>query len=237
MQKKLIILSGPSGIGKTALLKAFNRHYPDVKYRKAVLITSRPPREDKGEIHGISFYFLPRGVIASLKSENLLVGPVRTDLQAVDMEQIEEIFWGHTLIIADMYPTLGSKVADWKTSHPTLLFDIKTIALVPGTINRIGALALASDKTPEEYAYDLVKRYQILRGDKDTAKIEDRAKSAYSELEMMSNYSDIIINNTPEGAMVDKEIDGKTIQARAWEDPMAEEPLRVLKEFADIVLA
>ncbi len=50
----LIILSGPSGAGKTTLRKALQRRIPDLQF--SVSWTTRPPR--KGEIDGRDYRFV-----------------------------------------------------------------------------------------------------------------------------------------------------------------------------------
>jgi len=50
----LIVLSGPSGVGKDAVLTAFKEHSPDV--RRCVTITSRVPREC--EVDGEDYHFV-----------------------------------------------------------------------------------------------------------------------------------------------------------------------------------
>lgn len=231
MRKKMVILSGPSGIGKSPLLKAFKRHHPGVKYCKLVLTTSRPPRPD--ERHGIDFYFESRGLIGMMGNDrNFITGPVRTDLQAIDMCQLEEILGLNDLVIADMYPTLGTKVAEWQAKYSSGHFDTVTIGMVPGTMDEIAYQAALKRKTPQLFILDLIAYYQILRGDSDKAKIADRAKSAYAEIEMMADYTHHLINHTPEG-----EASSVVAEKMAWDDPLDEEPARVLKEFAEIVLA
>lgn len=42
--KKLIVLSGPSGVGKTPLLKALRRVHPEIAFGTLTLYISRKPR-------------------------------------------------------------------------------------------------------------------------------------------------------------------------------------------------
>ncbi|NLN17910.1 MAG: guanylate kinase [Firmicutes bacterium] len=50
----LVVLSGPSSVGKDTLLEAVLGHIPDMVY--SVSATTRPPRP--GERHGVDYYFL-----------------------------------------------------------------------------------------------------------------------------------------------------------------------------------
>src|SRR4051812_41797859 len=51
----LIVLSGPSGVGKSTVLRSLVSHFPD-DLRLSISATTRPPRP--GEVNGIDYYFL-----------------------------------------------------------------------------------------------------------------------------------------------------------------------------------
>lgn len=53
---KLVILSGPSGVGKDTVLEAWKEKEPRVE--RVVAYTTRAPRP--GEVHGIDYHFVPR---------------------------------------------------------------------------------------------------------------------------------------------------------------------------------
>lgn len=56
MKNKLLVISGPSGVGKGTLVKALKARRPDVT--ESVSCTTRAPR--KGETHGKEYFFLSR---------------------------------------------------------------------------------------------------------------------------------------------------------------------------------
>lgn len=53
---KLIVLTGPSGVGKGTLLRSLLKRHPELYL--SVSVTTRAPR--KGEIHGKHYYFIDR---------------------------------------------------------------------------------------------------------------------------------------------------------------------------------
>ena len=56
----MTVLSGPSGVGKDAVLAAVRRRHPDVWVSTSV--TTRPPRPT--ETHGVEYHFVSRDGVA-----------------------------------------------------------------------------------------------------------------------------------------------------------------------------
>ncbi len=56
MTGRLIVLTGPSGVGKGTLLKALLERHPELYL--SISATTRLPRE--GEVEGVHYYFYPR---------------------------------------------------------------------------------------------------------------------------------------------------------------------------------
>ena len=61
MTGRLVILSGPSGVGKDTVLDAWHAHNPRVQ--RVVAATTRAPRE--GEVDGVDYIFLSREAFLS----------------------------------------------------------------------------------------------------------------------------------------------------------------------------
>ncbi|KAB8332990.1 guanylate kinase [Scytonema tolypothrichoides VB-61278] len=59
---KLIILTGPSGVGKGTLMRSLLQRHPDLHY--SVSVTTRSPRA--GETNGKDYYFVSRGEFEEL---------------------------------------------------------------------------------------------------------------------------------------------------------------------------
>jgi len=59
---KLIIFTGPSGVGKGSLMRSLLQRHPELYY--SVSVTTRPPRP--GEIDGKDYYFISRSKFEQL---------------------------------------------------------------------------------------------------------------------------------------------------------------------------
>ncbi|AXE61049.1 guanylate kinase [[Mycoplasma] phocae] len=70
MDKKLIIFTGPSGVGKGTVEKIlFNQK--DLKLKLSVSMTTRQPRE--GEVDGIHYYFVSKETFNACLTDNRLI--------------------------------------------------------------------------------------------------------------------------------------------------------------------
>ena len=89
---RLVILSGPSCVGKSPLKRALARFHPQVWSRltKLVLFNSRAPRP--GEVDGEDYHFRTRHQIEAMRSDpRYAVLDVRGDLQAVNVEELHAL--------------------------------------------------------------------------------------------------------------------------------------------------
>lgn len=97
---KLIVVSAPSGAGKTTIVKAILDKYPSMLF--SVSAVTRPRRES--EIDGKDYYFLTRQ-------------DFERGIQAGELVEWEEIY-------GNLYGTLKSEVEKALSSGKTMLFDI-----------------------------------------------------------------------------------------------------------------
>jgi guanylate kinase len=61
----LVVVSGPSGVGKDTIIDALRARSADPEYHYVVTCTTRPPR--RGEVDGVSYHFLARERFAALR--------------------------------------------------------------------------------------------------------------------------------------------------------------------------
>lgn len=66
---KLIVLTGPSGVGKGTLLRSLLRRHPDLYL--SISVTTRTPRE--GEINGRDYYFVSRSEFEQMVAQKQLL--------------------------------------------------------------------------------------------------------------------------------------------------------------------
>jgi len=69
MKGKLVILSGPSGVGKDTVIQEWQKRCPNVI--RVITYTTRPPREM--ETDGINYHFVAESEFRKLIEENLLL--------------------------------------------------------------------------------------------------------------------------------------------------------------------
>lgn len=69
VRPRLIVVAGPSGVGKTSVLAELRRRYPDFYF--SVSVTTRPPRP--GEVDGAHYHFVDNLTFDKLVADNQLL--------------------------------------------------------------------------------------------------------------------------------------------------------------------
>ena len=207
MQKKpgrLVVLSGPSCVGKSPLDRALTRFYPDIRENLQFVVLYNDRDIRPGEIDGIDYHFRDRSFIETLKSNNrYVVMDVRGDLQALDMEELTA-----KLDDGDVFFEGNPFVGRTLLTHPTLQKINKlSVFMSPLSRDEINLL-----KTPEknlslpDLITDVMRRKLLRRtkkqksilSQKDLENIERRASSAYNELKEAHHFKHIIPNHDGE---------------------------------------
>jgi guanylate kinase len=201
---RLVILSGPSCVGKSPLDRALSRFYPELRnrLRKLILFNSRAPRP--GEVDGVDYHFRQRSQIESLRAgSRYAVMDVRGDLQAVDVEELRL-----TLEQADAFFEGNPFVGEALETHPQLAgVDRLSIFLAPLSRDEILFLRAPernislSDFVTDIMRRKLLRRTRRQKGElsaKDLEDIETRALSAYRELQRAWHFQYVIVNHDGE---------------------------------------
>lgn len=201
---RLILLTGPSGIGKSPLQKALYRLFPEIQQNMVplVLYNSRPPRP--GEKDGIDYHFRTRGEIEALRAQdNYVVMDIRGDLQALDLNVLLTNLKNHEVFF-EGNPFIGKVLL----MHPGL----SRIEKLPVFMSPLSQEEIVSLKEPSNHISltslitDVMRRKLLRRTKKqkgvlslkDLENIERRAASAFGELQTAYLFDYIIPNHDGE---------------------------------------
>ena len=201
---RLVILSGPSCVGKSPLFACLSKFYPELKKQlhRLVLVNSRDPRP--GEIDGVDYHFRTRGQVEALrKDDRYVVLEVRTDLQALDIEELESLLrQGNAFFEGNPY------VARALQTHPRLAnLHRLSVFLSPLSKEEIEYLRMPERNVSlQDLVTDIMRRKLLRRTRRqkgelsaaDLREIETRASSAYRELQAAWHFQYVIPNHDGE---------------------------------------
>ena len=166
----MVILSSPSGVGKTTLTKKIQQKYQTFKI--SVSHTTRLPRSN--EINGVDYYFVSQKTFKKLIDDNK--------------------FYEYAKIFENYYGTLKKNV-DETINNNDIIFDIdwqgtKQLSKFKN-LNLIKIFLITDSK--EELKKRLIKRNQNSKEE-----IEKRFKSFDEDTKYWNDYDYIIINKNLE---------------------------------------
>ena len=171
---KLIIISAPSGTGKSTLITRLLAEHPELRLRFSVSATSRPPRGE--EQHGVEYYFFsPKEFEAGIKRGDFL--------------EYEEVYPGR------YYGTLRSEVDRRIASGDRVIFDVDCV----GGLNikkGYGHEALSIFIEPP--SIDELRRRLIGRSTDSPEVIEERVAKAAEELTYAARFDHVLTNDNLE---------------------------------------
>jgi guanylate kinase len=204
LSRRLVILSGPSCVGKSPLDKGLARFYPELRQalRKLVLYNSRSPRP--GEVDGVDYHFRTRSKIEALRTESrYAVLDVRGDLQALDVEELRALL-AESCAFFEGNPYVGRVLQ----THPKLAgIDRLAVFLSPLSKDEIVYLKDAERNVSlPDLVTDIMRRKLLRRSRrqkielsaKDLENIEIRASSAYGELKAAWHFDYVLPNHDGE---------------------------------------
>jgi guanylate kinase len=201
---RLVVLSGPSCVGKSPLSKALARLHPDIhgRLQPLVLHNSRGPRP--GEVDGRDYYFRSRQDVEGLRGDpRYVVLDVRGDVQALDLQELDELLSSGDVFF-EGNPFVGSALL----THPGLA-PIRRIAAFMTPLSRSEVEFLGAPERGVDLpalVTDVMRRKLLRRTRKqkgelalpDLENIEKRAGSAYKEMRFTSQFSHVIPNHDGE---------------------------------------
>ena len=196
---RLVMLSGPSCVGKGPLHTALKRFYPDLEQRlqKLVLFNSRAPRP--GEQDGTAYHFRTRDEIEALRGQQgFIVRDVRGDLQGLDVTEIQYIierdrdpfFEGNPFIPMEIIKSpLLSSIPKLSVFLSPLSRD--ELLYLKDPARRVSLAPLATDVQRRKLLHRTRKQKGILALT-DLEDIERRAGSAYQEMQLAHHFDFVI---------------------------------------------
>lgn len=171
---KLIVISAPSGCGKTTIVKAILKKHPDILF--SVSATTRAIRE--GEKNGKDYYFLSKEEF-------------KKRIENGDLIEWEEIF-------GNLYGTLKSEVAKALAENKVMLFDVDVNGAISVKRNFPDNTLLIFIKPP---SLDILKERLIKRNTEDNETIEKRLKRVSMELGEEEKFDFQVVNDDLEKAI------------------------------------
>lgn len=168
MKKKLIVLSSPSGGGKTTIAKELMNKYPKIKF--SISATTRAPRPN--EIDKKDYYFISKDEFMQRIQNNEFV-------------EYEEIFGNY-------YGTLNSEISRALDSDELLIFDID----IQGAYSIKKAFpdeALLIFLTPP--SLDILENRLRGRRTETDEQIRNRLSRAKMEISAADDFDYIVVND------------------------------------------
>ena len=164
---KTFIISGPSGVGKSTVLKELFQDRDDLYF--SVSATTRPPRP--GEINGVHYHF--------------------TDVDEFRKMISEDAFLEYAEYVGNFYGTPKKFVDEAMEQGKDVVLDIEVQgALKVKEKNPQALLLFVTPPSAEELKHRLIDR-----GTEIMDVINDRMRRAAEESEIMDHYQYLVIND------------------------------------------
>lgn len=166
---KIVVLSGPSGVGKSTVRRLLLERAP-VPLVRSVSATTRPPRPDERE--GVDYYFLSPEEFARRR-------------EAGEFLECFQIFGGH------WYGTLRSEVERHLQAGRWVLLEID----VQGACRVMKLFPEAVSIFVLPPSWEELKRRLQSRGTEDPARAEERLARAAEEIKYAEKYRYRVVND------------------------------------------
>ena len=166
----LVIISGPSGVGKDTIIEALRRRTHDPEYHYVVTCTTRAKRP--GEVNGVDYWFLDRATFAAQRAagEFLEANKVHQNWYGTPRRQVRQALAEERDVILKI-DVQGAQVVKEKIPGALLIF------LIPPSLE------------------DLFQRLRS-RATESADELEIRQRNAAIELARQEDYDYVVTNET-----------------------------------------
>lgn len=171
-QGRIIIVSGPSGVGKGTVLKEVMRRRPDLQF--SVSATTRAIRP--GEADGVNYFFIDKP---------------RFEAMIQNVELLE-----YATYAGNYYGTPIKPVEEALKQGISVILEIDVQGALQVMKRREDAISIFIGPP----SYEELERRLNGRGDTPAAIIEERLRIAFEECEVAPKYQYIVLNDTVEQA-------------------------------------
>jgi guanylate kinase len=166
----LVIISGPSGVGKDTIIDAMETRRHDPEYHYVVTCTTRAPRP--GEVDGVDYHFLTREAFLRLRDDRQLLEAIEVygNWYGSPRDQVREAVSSgrHAILKIDVN---GAQRVKEQVSQAVLIFVVP-----PSMEVLIDRLRSRATETADE--------------------LELRQRSAAIELARQDDYDYVVVNET-----------------------------------------
>jgi guanylate kinase len=174
-RRLLIVISGPSGVGKDTLIKSLLEHDRNLRY--SVSCTTRSPRP--GEVDGVDYSFVTRERFQ----------------QMID----EGAFLEHATYNGNLYGTLTERVERERDAGHDVVLKIE----VNGAEQVRAKAPLAVFIFVAPPSVDELVRRQVKRNTESTQDMTARREIATREMDYASRYDHVVVNDELEHAVAE----------------------------------
>ncbi|MFP5212852.1 MAG: guanylate kinase [Acidobacteriota bacterium] len=172
---QLFVVSAPSGVGKTTIVRAVMPRWPGLRF--SVSSTTRPPRE--GEVHGRDYYFL---------SDEEFEGGIRSG-RFLEWAEVHGRYYG----------TDGDRIREWLEAGADVLLDID----VQGAAQVRCAYPEANTIFILPPSMAILEERLRKRGTESQEQLDKRLSAATREIRQAPWYDFIVVNDVLEEAIED----------------------------------
>ena len=169
---RIIILSGPSGVGKGTVLREVMRRRPELKF--SVSATTRPIRPS--EVDGVNYHFISKEAFEALIADDALLE--------------------HVTYADNYYGTPESPLDEANAQGISVVLEIEVQGALKVFERRPDALSIFIAPP----SYEELERRLIGRGDTAPEIMRERLRIARWECENAKKYQNIVINDSIERA-------------------------------------